>query len=176
MPGALTTTNPGVLSVAIEMANVHNTLLRGLNAIYLQAPHVHLTQDIADFMLFAATWQDTIHHHHELEETFFFPQANELARATLGESVMDANIDQHRAFEDGLTDMAEFIGAVRDGRRKYDGAALQKCIDRFAPVLTAHLHDEIKTIMRLEKCDGEKIKAQFAKCAQEGAKNVDPVS
>ena len=44
--------NPGVLSVAIEMANVHNVLLRPLNATYHQAPFVELPSDVADFMLY----------------------------------------------------------------------------------------------------------------------------
>jgi hypothetical protein len=37
-PGAPFCSNFGVMSVAMEMANVRNALLRGLNSIYLQAP------------------------------------------------------------------------------------------------------------------------------------------
>jgi hypothetical protein len=62
-PNAPTSSNPGILSVAIEMANVHNTLLRGLNSIYLQSPHITQPADIADLLFYTKAWADTVHHH-----------------------------------------------------------------------------------------------------------------
>jgi hypothetical protein len=49
---------------ATEMANVHNTLIRGLNSIILQAPNVKEPQDVKDFMKYAEIWHTLIHEHH----------------------------------------------------------------------------------------------------------------
>jgi hypothetical protein len=57
--------------------------------------------------------------------------------------------------------------------KTYDAAELRRIIDKFAPVLTQHLHDEIGTLLRLEQCDGEKIKQAMKAVANEGAKTAD---
>jgi hemerythrin-like domain-containing protein len=59
------------------MANIHNALLRGLNSVYNQAPFISSIPDIADFMLYITSWADTVHHHHSLEESLFFPKNHE---------------------------------------------------------------------------------------------------
>jgi hemerythrin-like domain-containing protein len=176
MYGAATTPTQPILAVAAEMANAHNLLLRGLNAIYLQAPHIRLPADIADFTLFALTWADALHHHHAAEETHFFPAADALARATLGESVMGANLAQHAQLEVGLEALRAWVEAVRRGAKVYDGAELRACVDVFAGVLMAHLRDEIDSILKLEGCDGDEVKRIFDKCSEEAAKGADPVS
>jgi hemerythrin-like domain-containing protein len=84
------------MSVCIEMANVHNLLLRGLNSIYLQAPHITLPADIADLLLYTKAWADTVHHHHSHEESILFPRIDALAKeAGVPESLMNPNVDQH---------------------------------------------------------------------------------
>lgn len=42
--------------IATEMALAHNGLLRGLNSMYLQAPHVKLEADIYDLCTYAGFW------------------------------------------------------------------------------------------------------------------------
>jgi hemerythrin-like domain-containing protein len=175
-PGARTSTNPGVLSVCIEMANVHNALLRGLNSIYLQAPHVSNPTDIADFLLYTQSWADTVHHHHSLEEQLFFPAMKDLAVAAgIEASVMEANVEQHHAFEPKVQGMLQWVTAVRDGKKEWNAKVLVGLIDAFAETLTQHLHDEIETLIRLEPCDGEAVKKTMGEVATEGAKTADPV-
>lgn len=159
------------------MANVHNVILRGLNAIYRQAPHVSQQKDIADFMLYIHAWADMVHHHHLLEETIFFPRVEELAReAGLPESLMKPNLDQHHIFEPKMAEMAEWASEVREGKREYESADLIKLIDGFAPILTQHLHEEIDTLTKLEKCDGEGIRKALKLAAEAGHKDADRVS
>ncbi|KAF9697978.1 hypothetical protein EKO04_004119 [Ascochyta lentis] len=177
--GAPTTTNTGLLSICVEMANVHNLLLRGLNAIYLQGPYVKEITDVADFMLYIKAWADTVHHHHKGEERLFFPYADELADlAGLCEggdgSLMQGNVDQHRAFEAGLMEMTQYVEGVRNGAVMYKWEELKRLIDGYANILTTHLHDEIESLIKLERCDGEKLKKRFAMTAEEGAKTADP--
>jgi hemerythrin-like domain-containing protein len=180
-PGGPTTTNVELLSICVEMANVHNVLLRGLNAIYLQCPYVMEEVDVADFMLYVKAWGDTVHHHHEGEEKIFFPYADELARGAglcevEGKSLMQGNVEQHRAFEVGLEEMTKYVESVRQGSEVYKWKELKMLIDRFAGVLTSHLHDEIGSLMKLEMCDGKMLKKKFGMISKEGAKTADPVS
>jgi len=179
-PGVRTTSNTGLLAICVEMANVHNILLRGLNAIYLQCPYVKEAADVADFLLYVKAWADTVHHHHEGEERIFFPYADDLARSAglcEGEdrSLMQSNVDQHRAFEAGLLEMTNHVERVRQGKDVYNWEELKVLIDGFADVLTTHLHEEIESLFRLERCDGEKLGKMFAITAQEGARTADPV-
>lgn len=159
------------------MANVHNALLRGLNAIYLQAAQVTEARDITDFMVYIKSWTDTVHHHHSLEETLFFPRLGELLKAVgEPEHLMDANVDQHHMFEPKMMEMHQYVQDVLDEKTPYDSGLLKGLIDGFAPVLTEHLHDEIDTLMRLEKCDGQEVRKIFTVVADTGAKTADPAS
>lgn len=168
--------NAGVLSVAIEMANVHNLLLRGLNSIYLQAPMVIEPTDIADFMLYIKAWVDTVHHHHLAEESMLFPEIEKIAQEAKGiENVMSANISQHHLFESKLIETAKYAQDVSDKKEKYDSKRLKMLIDEFAPVLTQHLHEEIETLLKLEDYDGTKISKAMKDCAEEGGRTADPV-
>jgi hemerythrin-like domain-containing protein len=165
------------MSVAVEMANVHNVILRGLNSIYLQCPYVKASADVADFMLYIKAWADTVHHHHSLEESVFFPGVERIAKeAGLPESLMSPNVDQHHLFEPKLLETIADVKMVMEGKQEYKSERLKKLIDGFAPLLTQHLHDEIDTLIKLEKCDGEKIKKLLAEAADQGQKTADTVS
>ncbi|KAL6705071.1 hypothetical protein ACN47E_007330 [Coniothyrium glycines] len=174
-PGAPSCNNEDVMSTAVEMANVHNLILRGLNSIYLQAPKISKPVDVADFMLYIIAWADTVHHHHSVEESMFFPEIEKIAQEVgHPEKLMDANIDQHHAFEAKLVETSKYAQAVSEGKEEFDSARLKELIDGFAPILTQHLHDEIDTLMKLEGCDGKRVKKAMKDCAEAGAKTADP--
>jgi hemerythrin-like domain-containing protein len=175
-PGAPSCSNPDILSVAIEMANVHNTLLRGLNSIYLQAPHITSPTDIADLLFFTKAWADTVYHHHAVEESVLFPRIHNIAKeAGEVDGLMDPNVNQHHAFEGKMLETVKWVEEVQRTEREFDSKALVALIDSFAPVLTQHLHDEIHTLVGLEKCDGGKVKKAMADTAAEGLKTADSV-
>ncbi|USP78801.1 hypothetical protein yc1106_06075 [Curvularia clavata] len=173
-PGAPTCTNPGILHVCIEMACVHNLLLRGLNSIYHQAPFVSDPKDVSDLMLYTTAWADTIHHHHAAEEKYFFPRIEELAAEAGQACNMQANVAQHEGFEGGMADMVKWAKAVAAGEEKYDGEELKRRIDVFAPLLTTHLHEEIDTLIGLDKCDSKQVEKAMKDTADEGGKTADP--
>src|SRR5947207_14806835 len=57
------------------MALTHNTIFRGLNAIYSQATQVLPgTQDAADLLLYCEITCNFIHNHHFVEESVYFPE------------------------------------------------------------------------------------------------------
>lgn len=53
------------------MALLHNSIFRGYNSIYLQAPHVQ-DADKADFIGYALTWFKFVKSHHDDEEESLF--------------------------------------------------------------------------------------------------------
>lgn len=127
--------------LASEMALVHNMLVLGLNAIYLQAPHIK-PADEKGFLNLIRIWYGMLHHHHSDEETSFFPIVEDM----VGEKgIMDANVEQHHAFHEPLHAFHACFEAFAAGEEKYDGNRLVELIDAFGPVLVQHLADEIPT-------------------------------
>ncbi|KAB8292894.1 hypothetical protein EYC80_007260 [Monilinia laxa] len=133
---------------ASEMALVHNILLRGLNSIYLQAPNVKETNDIADFVKFCDAWSSILHSHHAAEETVYFKLLDEQSSQ---DGVFIANHIEHEKFLPGLL------------------AFDLELIDAFGTDLESHLHHEISVLEDLGRDDSidweqcGKAMAQFSK-------------
>ncbi|KAJ4299182.1 hypothetical protein N0V90_004426 [Kalmusia sp. IMI 367209] len=175
-PGQPTSTDKDVLAMAIEMAHVHNAILRGMNSIYLQCEQIHEPSDVKDFVTYIKTWGDMVHHHHSMEETIAFPEWEKIVKeAGALESVTSTNVEQHHAFEEGFEKLRTYAGEVRDGKAEYNGKKVTAILESFAPVLNQHLHDEVKMILELERYDGAALKKVLDQAAQEGLKTADPV-
>lgn len=134
------------------MSFVHNLLIRGISAIYAQSVNVGAQgsrQDKIDFVNFAKAWSNFIEEHHEFEETVAFPDIN---RVTGQDGLMDANIEEHKIFHDGLHQFQEYVNQVlEDEEADFDGAKLRLIIDGFMPVLRKHLENEIYTLLDLQR-------------------------
>lgn len=131
--------------LANEMAFAHNAMLRGLNAIYLQAPHV--TQcDAPDFLFFVTVWAGWIMHHHDLEEEMLFPMLERIEGVEKG--ALMPNRDQHATFHGQLDSVKEYARAAAG--EQFDGRVLCGMIEGFGDVLRAHLEDEIATLWALD--------------------------
>lgn len=57
---------------ATHMAHIHNSILRGYNSIYLQAPHI-THEDKPEFIGYAQSWFKFVKSHHDDEELELFP-------------------------------------------------------------------------------------------------------
>ncbi|KAF2683152.1 hypothetical protein K458DRAFT_443755 [Lentithecium fluviatile CBS 122367] len=173
-PGAPSSENPGAQYMAWDMANAHNGLIRLLNAIYLQCENVQKPEDIADMVFFIKCWGDDMTHHHHGEETYLFPQLEALAKeGGIEGSVMNTNIAQHGVFAEGLEHLRNYIAEVQEGRKVYNGKVVKAHINNFAPALTEHLHDEIKSLLSLEMIDGDKLKKVFKELVNKLVKGAD---
>ncbi|KAH8585675.1 hemerythrin HHE cation binding domain-containing protein [Bisporella sp. PMI_857] len=129
------------------MALVHNCIIRGLNAIYRQAPYVSTRSDIHDFIGYIKAWCLTLSVHHDTEEAISFP----LLEAMTGvKGIMNANVLQHEAFYHGLKALEVYATACHDYKAAYDGNFVREIIDKFGPTLTVHLADEIKTLEAMD--------------------------
>lgn len=114
------------------MALAHNVLIRGLNSIYCQAPHVK-PHDQMDFVGYAKNFVNVLTVHHDCEEEDFFVDCEKMS----GEAgVMSTNVEQHAAFHDGLHALQDYIIAVSEGSERYDGNRIVELIDAFGETLT----------------------------------------
>jgi len=137
------------------MALTHNTIFRGLNAIYSQATQVLPgTQDAADLLLYCEITCNFIHNHHFVEETVYFP---EIEKATGIPELMQHNIEQHRSLELGLERLQQY--AMDTPRKAYNPNELRSIIDDLAGPLGDHMHKEIPTIIDLhDKISSETLR------------------
>jgi hemerythrin-like domain-containing protein len=154
------------------MCCVHNCLIRGLNSIYLQAPHVE-PQDFKSFIGYAYSWYKMIHHHHDIEEKYFFAEINR----QLGEEVMSESIAEHLAFHDGLERYEAYLTSLSGREQEFLGSALVEIIDKMAPPLTKHLHHEITSLMELGRFNDDKlIQTIWDKAVVEGMAEMQQTS
>jgi hemerythrin-like domain-containing protein len=131
------------------MANVHNTIIRGINSMLLQARHIPAA-DSADFVRFALAFCVLLHEHHETEETLYFPMID---AATGVENLMDKNVVQHEEFSPGLQHFDRYVKQIINGVAVYDAAKFVGLLEVWAESLVLHLTDEIDTLVALEKFD-----------------------
>ncbi|KAK5057624.1 hypothetical protein LTR84_011624 [Exophiala bonariae] len=140
------------VEAASSMAVFHNLLLRSLNTIYLQAPHVK-DGDKKAFVGYAYCWYDAIDAHHTGEEQEFFPWIEEAA----GEKgIMDANVEQHKIFEKGIKEYGSYLRSLKGKEKTFSGDHMRSIINSFGPPLHQHLSDEIPSLLALRKY-GDKI-------------------
>jgi len=94
------------------------------------------------------TWYTLLHVHLTGEEATFFP---EIEKFTGEKGIMDANVQQHHAFEKGLEAFHTYVDECLAGKKKYDGSRIISIIDSFGKDLIQHLTDEIPTLLDLKR-------------------------
>ncbi|KAL9056304.1 MAG: hypothetical protein Q9162_002995 [Coniocarpon cinnabarinum] len=137
------------------MANAHNCMIRGINAIYQQAPHVHSTQDKSDLLFFVYAWSRWVIEHHDMEEKVMFPGFEEAAGKP---GILSANVDQHAAFEAGLLHLHKYASIKPE---QFSADELRSRIEAFQGVLQQHLNDEVQTLLALRPYDSERLADAF---------------
>jgi len=156
--------------VAVEMAMIHNVILRAINSIHQQAPYVPLAQQNA-FVRYNTVVFGALSHHHDNEERFFFPELDELL-GTKG--FAQSAVEQHHAFEAGAQDYKAWLDKVEAKQAPYHAEKLRSLLDGFMPILRQHLVDELELLLDLKSLDSDRL-ATFAQEFQKGAvKGVDP--
>lgn len=151
------------------MAQIHNTILRGLNSIYNQALNIKAgTKDCDDFIFYNKCVYDLLHHHHISEEQIFFP----LLRDLTGDSTFcDEETKEHDAFDEGANKWKEYINTTVKNE-EYDGKKLRETIEEFGPALHHHLTGEIGWLLSMYKYDSEECKRVFLIMGKEAEANI----
>ena len=78
---------------------------------------------------------ETIHHHHTLEETFYFSAMEE----KLGKGALSGNIEEHEEFVPKLEALDEWCKKVQKGEVVYDGKVFLGMVEAFADTMVAHM-------------------------------------
>lgn len=153
------------------MAFAHNAMIRGINSIYLQAPHIP-PSDASDFLFFISSWCQWIGHHHVLEETQMFPGFE----GVIGKKgFLEGNVDQHHAFSGGLKELKRY--AESTSSEEYSGAKVVSIIDGFSARLHEHLKEEIGSLLSMKPYDGPRLLKVYKEAEAEAGKqdkNVIP--
>jgi hemerythrin-like domain-containing protein len=154
------------------MALAHNGLIRALNSMYLQAPHIPLNDQatIKDFLIYAQCWGESMEHHHHSEENIFFPSIEQLTGVP---GIMEQNKEQHRAFTPGFERLYEYARTCAS--KDFDGNEFRSLIEGFAEPLHKHLEDEIATLRALDKYDSQQVRQAYRRLEKE-LMNTDNVS
>lgn len=147
-----------------EMALVHNLILRSLNAIVLQAPHI-TGADIAPFTRFILAWHTMITIHHSGEEALFFPAVERMSGVV---GVMDKEKGEHEEFHAGLDALKGYVDAVVKGEEAWDGGRVVEVVEGFGGVLRGHLSGEVQSLEGLRRF-GEERMSGVLKAAEEEA-------
>ncbi|OTB09154.1 hypothetical protein M426DRAFT_316448 [Hypoxylon sp. CI-4A] len=155
------------LHIANETAHVHNAMLRGLNALYLQAPFVREPADIADFMFLVQAWSGWVLDHHELKEGVMIPGFEAvlgLESGTLGFASTSRTLDrgEHGDKDDDgdnekgtrdlptlLRNVHSYAVATHAQPPSYSISTLQALLSSLADVLVPHLHKQIDTLAQM---------------------------
>lgn len=136
--------------MAYLMSQIHNTILRGLNAVYNQALGVQRhgsKKDIAHFLVYNQCMFEFLHHHHDNEEDIFFPQLVKLA----GDNhLFDLELDEHKQFTAGAEEYKKYIYGVRP--EEFEGEKLVKLIEAFGDILHKHLVSEVEMLLSMSEC------------------------
>lgn len=125
------------------MSHIHNSILRGYNSIYLQAPHIQDTDSPA-FIGYALTWFKFVKSHHDDEEAELFPKVAEVL-GSKDEDLWDETHKEHESFLHGLGEYEKYLSHLASPS-DFDGKELCRIMDSFQQPFEQHFHSEISTI------------------------------
>ncbi|TID14546.1 hemerythrin HHE cation binding domain-containing protein [Venturia nashicola] len=130
------------------MVTVHNPLIRGLNAIVLQAEQVPAQ-----------------------EEYFFGALDNKY-----GQGTMQQSFDEHAAFHSGLEKLAACLQSCAAEEEEFNGPKLVDIINTFSEPLIHHMSSEIVTILALTRFPEAEVYAIFESTLTEALKKLHAAS
>lgn len=137
--------------VATEMAHQHNAALRGLNAMYLQAPHVHAPQDIADFFFLMQCWGLWVQHYDDLRRKRMFPTFEEILHKP---GCILSRLRGDLEFKPSLNRLLDYVKETHPRVETYDPRIYQELIMKFGLIYQAHLANTICILCALPQICG----------------------
>lgn len=125
----------------------HNSLIRGFNSIYQQAPRISAS-DYKDFTGYCLAWHRCIEQHHMHEEVNYF---QEIERVTGQKGVMDGEVEQHAAFHAGLKTFKDYLSSLKTPTSDFKPKRLLEIMDLFSEPLYTHLAAEPQALLALSR-------------------------
>jgi hemerythrin-like domain-containing protein len=147
--------NHPAVAMARQMALSHNVILRSMNAAVNQCLSVQPgTTDAEDFLQFNQSMYEILKQHHTVEEEYLFQAIEELSGIP---GIMDQNLQEHKDFHDGLDKFRDYVFST--SAANYDGPALKALLEGFGGAVEKHLHNEIPSLLDLQRYDASKLQA-----------------
>ncbi|KAF2094425.1 hypothetical protein NA57DRAFT_46452 [Rhizodiscina lignyota] len=131
-------------SGASHMCMVHNSILRGYNSIYHQAPHV-AEADKADFIGYCLTWHKFLKSHADNEDTSLFVEMEKLLEDG---AIFEESHKEHDAFMPGIAKFQEYLSSL-GSPGEFSGVKLLEIMTAFQEPFEIHMRSEITTIANL---------------------------
>ncbi|KAH6709534.1 hypothetical protein BKA61DRAFT_645706 [Leptodontidium sp. MPI-SDFR-AT-0119] len=131
---------------ASHMTLSHNTLIRGYNSIYQQAPRLS-PSDYSDFIGYCLAWHRCIEQHHTHEEVHYFPA---IEKATGQKGVMDGETKEHASFHAGLKSFKDYLTSLSTPK-DFNPSHLLSTMSSFSRPLRSHLASEPQAILALSR-------------------------
>ncbi|KAI0479821.1 hypothetical protein F4859DRAFT_477482 [Xylaria cf. heliscus] len=161
------------LHIANEIAHIHNAMLRGLNAIYLQAPHVQQAKDIADLSFLVQSWSTWLLDHHSLKESTMLPGFEAVLGVPAGTLTLpcshgpstaafhpdrDMTTTERRNGEGNeepisflLHRVYEYASATHKDPQEYDATTLCSLLAALADILVPHLIGQVGLLISMRE-------------------------
>ncbi|KAL2199441.1 hypothetical protein P885DRAFT_31818 [Corynascus similis CBS 632.67] len=130
-------------SGATHMALLHNSIFRGYNSIYHQAPLV-AEKDKADFVGYCLTWYKFVKSHHDDEEATLFTKIEELLKDN---TIFEETHKEHESFLEGLAEFEKYLSGLK-APSDFSGEKLLEIMKSFQQPFEQHFHNEIATISK----------------------------
>ncbi|KAF2480930.1 hypothetical protein BDY17DRAFT_202700 [Neohortaea acidophila] len=151
------------LYTASEMTHAHNAVIRGLNAIVQQAPHVpdatdkaYNERDVKDLLFYVKSWTKMVNHHHWVEESFIFPEIEKIPGCS---GMTKDPRHQHDLFHPGMDRLLAYAESTKPAEYRWNGDdGMKEIIDSFAQYLTDHLHAEIDVFLGMKDVDSASLR------------------
>ncbi|KAI2628171.1 hypothetical protein GGS21DRAFT_528061 [Xylaria nigripes] len=126
---------------ATHMALLHNSIFRGYNSIYQQAPNIKDAEKV-DFIGYALTWFKFVKSHHDDEEVSLFTKVEEVLD---DETIWEDTHKEHESFMPGFVQFGKYLRLL-SSPKEFSGTELRKIMDAFQAPFEKHFTNEIATI------------------------------
>ncbi|TFK35972.1 hypothetical protein BDQ12DRAFT_687456 [Crucibulum laeve] len=157
-----------------EMAGAHGMLVNALLHVYEKSNSIP-SDKVQPFVEYALQWYAALEHHHEWEETIYYPLFSPKFNT-------DAIVAEHETFHAGVEKLKEYLTSCLPAgttwgysqtvgpheQQTFDSAHFRSLVDGFANELVTHLVQEISYL------DPEKLRASGL--TEEEVKHISEVS
>jgi len=127
---------------SIQMVLLHNIFIRSFNSMIYYSGEVQPgTKRFTHFLTYCDTMIRYLHHHHRLEETYWFPFLQE----KIGKEAMDNNLHDHTEVMAKFSVFEDVVKSVRADQSTFDLTIFRDAIHGFMPRLIEHLRSEPDT-------------------------------
>jgi hypothetical protein len=145
------TSHPAIF-VANDMAHQHNAALRGLNAIYLQAPYVVEHRDIRDLLFLMRCWGVWAHYYDGHRRNHIFPRLEEALQKP---GFISSRLKQEWDFIPHLDLLLNFVRDTHSRLETYNPLKVQELLQELGTILRAHLAGLISILTDLPRACGQ---------------------